>query len=111
MHFKPHVTPSLKCRKRIQLNAHKGEHPSTSVKNFDLIAELMQEGVDVLDLLGYLEEQSKFLTDISADIIKAASVASSSAVMACRHACFQDWKADFAEKSSQMKLPLRQLTG
>ncbi|KAJ1175413.1 hypothetical protein NDU88_000701 [Pleurodeles waltl] len=33
MHFKPCVTPSLKCRKRIRLHAHKGDHAAVTKKD------------------------------------------------------------------------------
>lgn len=46
------------------------------------------------------------MINVSADIMKATSVAYSSVVMARRHVWLWDWKADFSEKTSLTKLPL-----
>ncbi|KAJ1096121.1 hypothetical protein NDU88_001265 [Pleurodeles waltl] len=52
------------------------------VKDFEVLADAMQEDANVSEDLVYLVLHAKFLVDVSADVIKIASVVSSSAIIA-----------------------------
>ncbi|KAJ1120561.1 hypothetical protein NDU88_008725 [Pleurodeles waltl] len=74
------------------------------VKDFEKLAEDMQEEEDCSDLLVSMEQQARFLSDASCDSINSAAMASWASVLACRHMWLRDWKADTAEKSALLKI-------
>ena len=55
------------------------------VKDFYKLSEAIQNGSDCADLLVAVEPQSKFLADISSDIIKSTAVTSGSVVSAHKY--------------------------
>ncbi|XP_078498023.1 lamina-associated polypeptide 2, isoforms alpha/zeta-like [Lissotriton helveticus] len=67
-------------------------------------AQLMQEE-DPSESLSMLEQQLRFMADLSFDSLSAAAAAAGASVAARRQLWLKSWKAEAAQKAAVMKIP------
>ncbi|XP_078524869.1 vomeronasal type-2 receptor 26-like [Lissotriton helveticus] len=75
------------------------------LKDFQSVAELLDQGEDVSSTLAMMEQQVRLLSDVSFDSLGAAASAAGSSVAVRRQLWLRSWKADAAQKNLLMKIP------
>ena len=75
------------------------------IKDFYVLGEKLDEGVDSSSLRAMMEQQVSFLSDITFDNLCASAAAAGSSVAARRHLWMLTWKVDASQKQILIKLP------
>ena len=74
--------------------------------NVPIVLTIFQLGLDSSSLLSMMEQQVRFLSDITFDNLCSSAAASGAAIAARHHVWLRSWKADAAQKVVLNKLPL-----
>ncbi|KAJ1193217.1 hypothetical protein NDU88_002521 [Pleurodeles waltl] len=76
------------------------------IRDFQTLAELMDQGEEVTPTMALMEQQALLLLDISFESLGAAACSAGSSVAARCHLCSRSWKVDAAQKALLTKIPL-----